>query len=71
MSLNERNQMFKSLAWKFVYGAVVTILAVASGYVQVNTDPAAWTIAGFAGGLAVAFVSFVKKFALNALLGDQ
>jgi len=60
--------MFKSLAWKFLYGSVVTILGVLTGYVNANPDPQAWTLTAVFGGLAVAVVAFVKKFALNAFL---
>lgn len=64
-----RCSVFKSLAWKFLYGLVVTVLGVAAGYVNANPDPQSWAIAGLLGGLSIAVVAFVKKFAMSAFLG--
>lgn len=63
--------MFKSLAWKFLYGFIVTVLGALSGFVNANPDIQGWTLAGALGGLAVAVVAFIKKFALNAFLSEN
>jgi len=61
----------KSLAWKFLYGFIVTVLGVLSGFVNTNPDIQHWTLAAVLGGLATALVAFVKKFALNAFLNGE
>jgi len=62
--------MFKSIAWKALYGFIVTILGVATGYVNANPDIQSWTITAFTGAAAVAVVAFVKKFAVNSFLNS-
>lgn len=63
--------MLKSIAWKFLYGFIVTVLGVITGYVNANPDIQGWTLAAVLGGLATALVAFVKKFVVQAVVDSQ
>ena len=57
----------KSVAFKFLYGAVATVLATLLQVIQLNPDPATVTLAAVKVGLLTAVVAYAKKFIMGSL----
>jgi hypothetical protein len=55
------NPTFRSIALKFAYALAASLVLGLSGWLQVNTDPGAWTIVSLKVALGTAVVAGIKK----------
>jgi hypothetical protein len=55
------NPVLKSVLFKALYGVVAALAAAMLSWVQVNPDPAAWTLLSLKFALLTALAASVKK----------
>lgn len=63
------NPTFRSIALKFVYALAASLALGLSGWLNVNTDPSAWTLVSLKLALGTAVVAGVKKALTSFFIG--